>query len=133
MELYVKAGEDGVCVGDCPFAQYCTMIIALKQLRCTVIPCTAHTKPSWLLEQHAGAMPCLLQEGGSTEEAITESSAIAHVLNAHQEPLLDPSTPEADAAVEGLFPAIAKMIKNKDEAAAEELRAALLQLSLIHI
>jgi len=59
MELYLKAGADGQTVGDCPFAHYVRALLAYKGLPCTVHPCAPSGKPSWLVEQHGGKMPCL--------------------------------------------------------------------------
>jgi len=59
MELYLKAGPDGQCVGDCPFAHYVRAVMAFKNLDCSLAPCTAESKPSWLVEDHGGKMPCL--------------------------------------------------------------------------
>merc|ERR1712032_994019 len=69
MELYLKAGADGLTVGDCPFAHYVRALLAYKGLSCTVHPCPPSGKPSWLVEQHGGKMPCLrINDNVITEE-----------------------------------------------------------------
>ena len=41
MDLYLKAGPSGSDLGDCPFAHYVRMVIAVKSKgdECTVKPC----------------------------------------------------------------------------------------------
>ena len=61
MELYIKSGPEAGQVGDCPFAHYVRGVMAFKGLDCQVHPCTAETKPEWLLNDPDlnGKMPCL--------------------------------------------------------------------------
>ena len=59
MELYVKAGPDKSSVGDCPFAHYVRLVLALKKVDYKTIPMAPDNKPEWLLEDFGGKMPCL--------------------------------------------------------------------------
>lgn len=138
LELLLKAGEDGKSVGDCPFAHHCRLVAALRGLPLKATPLSQSAKPRWHLENYGGGMPCLVI-GGDTSSAVLESGVIAERLNGLPAtdfppgvvgPPLDASTPEADAAVSGLFPAIARFLKNTtpdaggdDAAAAAELAA----------
>merc|ERR1712156_715409 len=92
MELYLKAGADGQSVGDCPFAHYVRAVLAYKNLPCSVHPCGPSGKPSWLVENHGGKMPCLKTK----EDIITEvggiSPAMARLVKNTQG---DPSLEEA--------------------------------------
>lgn len=54
VELYCKAGADGKSLGDCPFAQYVSMVLQLKNIPHKVIPCAPDAKPDWLLEDYDG-------------------------------------------------------------------------------
>lgn len=66
MELYIKAGPDKKSIGDCPFAHYVRMVIALKGVECEVIPLPPDDKPDWLLEDFEGKMPVLDYKGMRT-------------------------------------------------------------------
>lgn len=124
LTLYVKAGENGAEIGDCPFAHFVRLVAALRGLALTVEPLTPSNKPQWLLDGYGGSLPCLVPGRGRTAEALVESSVIAEFVNnyrcsttpaadnSERIPPLDAGTGEADAAVAGLFPAIAKFLKN---------------------
>jgi len=126
MELYLKAGPDGQCVGDCPFAHYVRAVMAFKNLDCSLAPCTAESKPSWLVEDHGGKMPCLK----AGDKVITESSVIVEHINKEHPPLI-PSGEEVKEKVSGLFPAMARLAKSlgPNPELEEKLVEAVLQLS----
>lgn len=110
MELYIKAGPDGLSVGDCPFAHFVRAVIAFKGLECQVIPCTKDTKPSWLEKDHGGKMPCL-KDG---EDVVTDSAEIVKYLD---KICPEPSFAGGDqvdmltSKLAGLFPALARFVK----------------------
>merc|ERR1712012_658837 len=104
MELYLKAGADGQSVGDCPFAHYVRAVLAYKDLPCSVHPCGPSGKPSWLVENHGGKMPCLKTK----DDIITESSVIANHINSSHPPIL-PTGEDVKAEVGGIFPAMARL------------------------
>lgn len=113
MTLYVKAGPDGTSVGDCPFAQYVRMVLHEKNLDYDLRPSTQETKPTWLIEHYGGKMPALRHR----KECYTESEVIAQYLEFFfEEPTLTMTTKrlmnEANAAVEGFFPAVARYLKH---------------------
>mmetsp|Transcript_29256 Transcript_29256/g.45463 ORF Transcript_29256/g.45463 Transcript_29256/m.45463 type:complete len:250 (-) Transcript_29256:864-1613(-) len=116
MVLYVKAAEDGKSVGDCPFTQYVRMVLEEKGLDYDVRPCTAETKPQWLIELYEGKMPALRHR----RECYTESEVIAQYLEFffsgdEYASLAKPKKKdmsEASEVVGKIFPAIAKYLKH---------------------
>lgn len=135
MILYLKAGPDGASVGDCPFAQYVRMVLEEKKLPYTVRPCTASTKPTWLVDHYEGKMPALRHRS----EAYTESDVIAQYLEFffQDTPLKDTSKEakakfkEAKAEAAPFLPALARYLKHTpngdddDEALRTKLEAVL--------
>ena len=121
MTLYVKAGPDGTSLGDCPFAHFVRMVLEAKGLEYELIPSTQETKPSWLIEHYDGKMPALRHR----KECYTESDTIASYLDFFfpQPELAAPNDEAAQAAVAGLFPAVAQYLKHTpdgDEVDAEK-------------
>lgn len=117
MTLYLKAGPDGISVGDCPFAHFVRMVLEEKGLEYELKPCTAETKPTWLVEHYGGKMPALRHR----KECYIESNVIADYLDFffRNPPLQSKSSnsskafwDSAEPAVEGLFPRIAKYLKH---------------------
>ena len=77
LQLHVKAGPDGRSVGDCPFAHAIQIVCAVKKLkRSRCCPHSPTNKPQWLVEEHGGKMPCLVDNG----QVVTESRVIADYL-----------------------------------------------------
>ena len=75
-----------------------------------VIPCSASSKPGWLLEHHAGKMPCLRHN----DDTVTESSDIVHYLDREfPEPALltGPNLDRISSDISAFFPALAKFVK----------------------
>eukprot|EP00095_Tigriopus_kingsejongensis_P010584 maker-scaffold449_size167299-snap-gene-0.13 protein:Tk10584 transcript:maker-scaffold449_size167299-snap-gene-0.13-mRNA-1 annotation:"gsh-dependent dehydroascorbate monomeric enzymes catalyzing the reduction of dha into asc" len=113
MELYVKAGPDQKSIGDCPFAHYVRMVIAVKGVDCDVIPLPPSNKPDWLVEDFDGKMPVLDHKGMRTGE----SGAIAVTLDeTFPDPPLQFQGREETAmkTLSGIFPALAKVIKSRN-------------------
>jgi glutathione S-transferase len=114
MTLYLKAGPDGTSVGDCPFAHFVRLVLEEKGLDYTLQPCTADTKPNWLVEHYQGKMPALRHR----KECYTESGVIGDYLEFFfPEPSLQnkgspkSSSNQASLVLEGFFPAVAQYIK----------------------
>lgn len=122
MTLYLKAGPDGVSIGDCPFAHYIRMVLLEKKLEHDVRPSTQDTKPSWLIDHYEGKMPALRHR----KECYTESDVIAQYLEFFfsEEPHYPSLTVKGDSEEEKdqyqvaseiaskLFPAVAKYLKH---------------------
>ena len=119
--LLVKAAADG-SLGDCPFAHYSRMCLALAEKPYKVQPTKREDKPEWHLNDHGGSMPCWCPEWPEGSGAISDSAQIARMA-------LPPT--EADEAVLAtageakVFPSIAKYIKNTDDAEDAALREGL--------
>ena len=47
MDLYLKAGPDGKCVGDCPFAHTVRMVLHIKRVDCRVCTYNVMCVPCW--------------------------------------------------------------------------------------
>ncbi|CAM9274194.1 unnamed protein product [Chrysoparadoxa australica] len=130
MELYCKAGATEGSLGDCPFTHYVQMVLHYKKLPFQLSPCTPDSKPQWLVDDYEGKMPCLVHDG----EAYTESSEIARYVeyffpepsltNGGDTHLLSPNTVQVTS---GLFPALARCIKNTDCAKDPELVGAVVE------
>jgi len=112
MTLYVKPSEDGTSVGDCPFAHFVRMVLVEKGLEYDLVPSTPDAKPQWLLDDYGGKMPALRHR----RECYVDSEVIAQYLDFFfKEPELSvggAETERATAALEGLFPAMAKFVKH---------------------
>eukprot|EP00617_Octactis_speculum_P025719 CAMPEP_0185770050 /NCGR_PEP_ID=MMETSP1174-20130828/57274_1 /TAXON_ID=35687 /ORGANISM="Dictyocha speculum, Strain CCMP1381" /LENGTH=287 /DNA_ID=CAMNT_0028455345 /DNA_START=23 /DNA_END=886 /DNA_ORIENTATION=+ len=122
LELFLKAGPDGSSVGDCPFAQFVQIVLAVKGIEHKLSPHSKDTKPRWLVDGYDGKMPCLLHSG----EAYTESDNIVDYIQFFfPEPRVPRGSSEASSAVEGFFPTLAAFLKNTDETEDESLEALL--------
>ena len=118
MILYCKVGQDGTSVGDCPFAHYVRMVLEEKQLPYILKPTLSDKKPQWLVDYYDGKMPALRH----SKECYVESSVIASYLDyffineSKGQVSLTPTNVElesqAEAALEGFFPAIARYLKD---------------------
>ena len=117
MILYVKAGEDGTSVGDCPFAHYIRLILEEKGLPYKIEACAGpEDKPNWLLDNYEGKLPCLRHK----KEAYVESNVIAAYLDyffpSEPKPTKDSKAAlkDAEEALTGFFPAVAGYLKDVD-------------------
>ena len=113
MTLYVKAAADGTSVGDCPFAQAVRMVLEEKGLEYDLRPSIQETKPSWLVEHYDGKMPALRHR----KECYVESEVICQYLdfffpNPSMTCKNKKTKAAAEAAVDGLFPRVAKYLKH---------------------
>mmetsp|Transcript_13630 Transcript_13630/g.24435 ORF Transcript_13630/g.24435 Transcript_13630/m.24435 type:complete len:239 (-) Transcript_13630:96-812(-) len=120
MMVYLKADDDGVSVGACPFAQGVRLTLEEKGVKYTPKPSTADTKPTWLVDHYQGKMPAL-QNGN---ECYVESNVIGDYIEAtFPEPTLKSTSAEAEALLAGfIFPTVGNYIKDKDDTA-EPLQA----------
>jgi glutathione S-transferase len=132
LQLHVKAGPDGRSIGDCPFAHAVRLAAGAKGLPVDVHPHAPDAKPAWLLDNHEGKMPCLVDGA----DIITESRRIAAFLDERYPPSLSglPGIEAAEAAAQPVFGAFARYCKSCKEgsltaenvAAESELKKALL-------
>ena len=112
MDLFIKAGPTGTCVGDCPFAHYVRCVLNFKGLECNIVPCKSDTKPAWLVNEFNGKMPCLR----SGDIKIVESGDITEYLEkTYPEPSLSvPNLDEAHSIQAPVFPAFARLLKSPE-------------------
>ena len=109
MTLYVKAGPDGKCLGDCPFAHFVRMVLHAKGLEYDLRPAVQDTKPQWLIQYYDGKMPALRHR----RECYVESDTIAAYLDFFfPSPALTKEDADGDAAMEGFFSAVAQYLKH---------------------
>jgi len=122
MTLYIKPGPDGESVGDCPFAHFVRTVLHEKGLEYDVRPCTAEAKPQWLIDHYEGKLPALRHR----KECYVESDVIAQYLDFFfQDPPLAGKkklVAEAEDAVDGLFPAIARYLKHTPDGDEEDVQ-----------
>jgi len=120
MTLYIKAGPDGTSVGDCPFAHFVRTVLHEKGLEYDLRPSTQETKPQWLIDHYEGKMPALRHR----KECYVESDVIAQYLDFFfQDPPLAGKkklVAEAEEAVDGFFPAIARYLKHTPDGDEED-------------
>merc|ERR1719458_850254 len=96
------------------------MTMALKDVDdVKVMPCAKDEKPAWLLEEHGGSLPCLVDDPKTGEGAVTGSGKIAEFVDETfgQPNILGGSaaTKQAFEVTSSLFGAIAKFIKNTED------------------
>ncbi|GKY98053.1 hypothetical protein MPSEU_000763300 [Mayamaea pseudoterrestris] len=114
MILYVKAGPDGPSsIGDCPFAHSVRLVLEEKKLDYQVQPATAESKPQWLVDHYSGKLPALRHR----KDAYVESAVMCDYVDFFfpEPPLKSSQTAlqeQAEAVVEGFFPALAKYFKH---------------------
>lgn len=132
--LYVKAGPDGKCVGDCPFSLKALLAANLKGVKVDVVPVDLSNKPaSFLAITEAGSTPVFVHDG----RTLTDSAEIVEYVDtlgtdSGARSLLSPlAVADASAvnAVGGVFGAFARLMKNK-EAKEEAARVAALEDAL---
>jgi len=126
LTLHVKAGPDGRAIGDCPFAHAIRFAAAAKGLEMDVVPHSPTSKPSWLVEQYEGKMPCLVDDN---QKVVTESRVITnHLEEIYPMPSLtdSPNLEAAEEAATPVFMAFARYCKNTDADNDDELKKALL-------
>lgn len=112
MTLYLKAAEDGVSVGDCPFAHAVRLVLEEKGLEYQVQPCTAETKPDWLIDVYEGKMPALRHR----KECYVESSVICEYLEFFFQKPVSLKPPKMDDSIlDGFFPAVAQYLKDTSD------------------
>lgn len=123
MTLYLKAAEDKTSVGDCPFAHFVRLVLEEKGLEYECKPTPPDGKPEWLVNYYDGKMPALRHR----RECYVESNIIASYLEYFfVEPSLTPppesdATKSAEQVLDGLFPAIAKYLKDTSDHPTETL------------
>ena len=129
-QLYVKAGKDGKCLGDCPFSQRANMFarMRLNESDLQILYVDTTNKPDYFLKLNPeGKVPVMIDN--KENKVIADSGDITQYIQniagkgstTQNEDFLS----EAAEACSGLFPKFAAMMKNKDDSKTEELKNAL--------
>lgn len=126
-QLFVKAGKDGKCVGDCPFSQRVNMYAHLTLNESDVEISTINTsdKPEYFLKLNPeGKVPVLIDRQNDNK-IIPDSSEITQYLNKlFPKPEVQQGySGPANEASSGIFPKFAAMMKNKDSSMDDEVKA----------
>lgn len=129
-QLFVKAGHDGKCVGDCPFSQRANMYVhlTLKDSDFEITPINTIDKPEFFLKINPeGKVPVLIDRQAGNK-IVPDSAEITKYLNGiYPKPELQQGySGSGDACAAGIFPKFAAMMKNKDVSKDAELNQALL-------
>lgn len=82
-QLYVKAGQDGVCLGDCPFSHRVTMYakMTVKPDFLEVLPVNTMDKPDSFLKLNPEGKVPVLVDRGCGNKVIADSGEIVKYLN----------------------------------------------------
>ena len=126
--LFVKAGKDGVALGDCPFSQKANLSLRFQNIDFTVDHINLKDKPQWFLDLNEdGTTPVYVDQTlaiGDSEEIIEHADKIATTgFKLIRED--DPNWQKAYDAVAPIFGSLVRLLKNKDDEKEDELKAAL--------
>jgi glutathione dehydrogenase/transferase len=130
--LYIKAGEDGKSIGDCPFSMKANLALRLKGTPADVQTINFERKPDWFLDLNpAGTTPVYVAPDGEVVESSDEIVALADEAGPETKVRLyqedNPHWAASVAAVGPVFSAFAQWMKNKEDDKEEKLRAELLE------
>lgn len=124
-EMYVKAGSDGISIGDCPFSQRANMYTQLKipAELVTVIPIDITNKTEEFLKLNPeGKVPVLVDH--EKNKVIADSGAITSYIhdNFASPDLHQNYSGPAVQASSGVFGKLAALLKNSDPASIPKLK-----------
>uniref|UniRef100_A0A7S3AAZ4 glutathione dehydrogenase (ascorbate) n=2 Tax=Rhodosorus marinus TaxID=101924 RepID=A0A7S3AAZ4_9RHOD len=121
LKLYVKAGENGEELGDCPFSHKAILMMSAKNVEYDLEMINLTNKPDWYLELNKNGTVPTLVDG---DEVVDDSDGILkYVEEKFPEPPLLVDDPTASEATAPVFGAFAGFVKNKDPEKEEELKA----------
>ncbi|XP_043939170.1 chloride intracellular channel protein 1 [Protopterus annectens] len=113
VELFVRAGCDGVCIGNCPFSQRLFMVLWLKGPTFNVTTIDLKKKPLILNDLAPGTLPPFLLFG---TEVKTDTNKIEEFLEEYfcppRYPKLAARNPESNSAGLDVFAKFSAYIKN---------------------
>ncbi|XP_055731895.1 chloride intracellular channel protein 1-like [Salvelinus fontinalis] len=115
VELFVKAGNDGQSIGNCPFSQRLFMVLWLKGVTFNVTTVDMKRKPDILKDLAPGAQPPFLLYG---TEVKTDTNKIEEFLEENlsppKYPRLASRNPESNTAGLDVFSKFSAYIKNSN-------------------
>ncbi|CAL8292587.1 unnamed protein product [Merluccius merluccius] len=115
VELFVKAGSDGQCIGNCPFSQRLFMVLWLKGVNFNVTTVDMTRKPDILKDLAPGAQPpFLLYDGEVKTDTNKIEEFLEEVLCPPTYPRLAARNPESNTAGMDVFSKFSAFIKNSN-------------------
>ncbi|XP_068106493.1 chloride intracellular channel protein 1 [Hyperolius riggenbachi] len=128
VELFVKAGSDGQCIGNCPFSQRLFMVLWLKGVTFNVTTVDMKRKPEILKDIAPGAQPPFLLYGTEVRTDINKiEEFLEEVLCPPRYPKLAARNPESNTAGLDVFAKFSAYIKNPNPALNQTLEKGLLK------
>ncbi|XP_043965223.1 uncharacterized protein LOC122826915 [Gambusia affinis] len=128
ISLYVKAGSDGVSIGNCPFSQRIFMILLLKGVIFTVTTVDVKRKPTNLQDLAPGVNPPFMTFDGEVKVDVNKiEEFLEEKLTPPRYPRLAPKHPEANTAGIDIFAKFSAYIKNQRRDTHDALEKALLK------
>uniref|UniRef100_A0A3P9MZP2 Chloride intracellular channel protein n=1 Tax=Poecilia reticulata TaxID=8081 RepID=A0A3P9MZP2_POERE len=128
IELFVKAGSDGLCIGNCPFSQRLFMVLWLKGVVFDVTTVDMRKKPDILNDLAPGAQPPFLQYGN---EVKTDTNKIEEFIESTlcppKYPRLAARNPESNTAGVDIFSKFSAYIKNSNPQTNDNLEKGLMK------
>ncbi|WAR23063.1 CLIC2-like protein [Mya arenaria] len=125
-QLLVIAGQDGKCVGDCPFSQRANMFskLVLNPEDIDVTPVSTVDKPGWFLKLYPdGKVPVLIDRTERNKIVPDSEEIVKYLSTLFSKPELVPSGFEGIPTA--FFPKFAALMKNKDKDKDHQLRVEL--------
>ncbi|XP_017275360.1 chloride intracellular channel protein 1 [Kryptolebias marmoratus] len=128
IELFVKAGSNGVSLGNCPFSQRLFMVLWLKGVVFDVTTVDMKKKPGVLKDLAPGAQPpFLLYDGEVKTDTNKIEEFLENTLCPPAYPCLAAKNPESNTAGVNIFAKFSAYIKNSNPQANEALEAGLVK------
>lgn len=116
--LYVKAAENGVDIGDCPFSMKANLALHFKKVDTEVQVIDLGNKPGWFTELNSeGSTPTFVAEDSKVIPSSDEIVAYADKVGKEDKILLcneyNPNWEAASAVVQPVFSSFVSFLKNK--------------------
>ncbi|XP_007901468.1 chloride intracellular channel protein 5 isoform X2 [Callorhinchus milii] len=128
IELFVKAGNDGESIGNCPFSQRLFMILWLKGVVFNVTTVDLKRKPADLHNLAPGTHPPFLTFNGEVKTDVNKiEEFLEEMLSPPKYPKLAAKQPESNTAGNDIFAKFSAYIKNTRVTANEGLERQLLK------
>ncbi|KAM9326304.1 chloride intracellular channel protein 1 [Gastrophryne carolinensis] len=122
VELFVKAGSDGTCIGNCPFSQRLFMLLWLKAGTFNVTTVDMKKKPEIMGQLAPGSQPPFLLYGTEVKTDVNKiEEFLEETLCPPNYPRLAARNPESNTAGLDVFAKFSAYIKNTNPAMNQKL------------